>query len=789
MTTLRIGACARLGALAALATIFVGPVAAGAPAPSGFELALHGSTDVYAGRAARLRGSVYRVHGLAELTALGGARVRARVVAPAGGAPAGAWREARADQRGLFQVEVDVPELRTRARLEVTVGDEHAERRFGFDLRVRPAFSLDLRTDRVLYEPGEAIHVWARLRDAQTGRPLPGQRIVLTVPGTAVREWAVVTDASGVGALAAGIPRAEAEGSHQLTARVAGETIEAAYRIGTRALERLFVTVRLSPETAAPHGQVRVTIAVTTPGGAPVPGATVSLTLDGAAAGRATTDGQGLAVLEVRAPAYLQHDTGLVALKAEVTHPAHGAAVGHQSLRLAVPLALQVEAIAPNGGLVPEVDGRLFIVVRDPGRDAAPAGTSVEVRGAAIRDGRQLVRTDGHGIAVVATRLAPVAAAAEATVAVRAGGAAARTVWLKVPVRLGAEVVPAVARPVVSPGEDIAVSLARRPSAARLPVVVELLGDGGLVQALTAEAGAKSVVLRAPADRLGVFQVRARPIRARGVVEGTGGMDALIVRPSRPSFPKLTVQPDPATVRSTVRLTLATPPGAARSWAAVLVRDLTAHTGERPFALAFLGAQFDRAVLDPTAAAAETLLRTALAAHVPADGVPGEAPQLLDELGRPREPQRGLEASRDRGTLRDPFPLADELRRRGVGRAMVALERLLADALEHGRLSEITTGTGTARRFRPEALTELEHLPRALGDGALTLEMIEAADPSFRYEAVARRVARARLVKLLAALARFLDPKDDTSPQERTAAREPPARWLGRMVQRGLLQA
>ena len=130
-----------------------------------------------------------------------------------------------------------------------------------------------------------------------------------------------------------------------------------------------------------------------------------------------------------------------------------------------------------------------------------------------------------------------------------------------------------------------------------------------LISARLARPSTSRVQIAAPGDRLGIIHVRARPLHQRRVVEGSGGLDAFIVRPATPSFPALKPDRKLYPVRSTARLTLRTAPGAPRSWAAVLVRDLAAHAGEYPFRLEFLARAFDRAILDPGTKAAETLLR------------------------------------------------------------------------------------------------------------------------------------------------------------------------------------
>ena len=58
--------------------------------------------------------------------------------------------------------------------------------------------------------------------------------------------------------------------------------------------------------------------------------------------------------------------------------------------------------------------------------------------------------------------------------------------------------------------------------------------------------------------------------------------------------------------------------------------------------------------------------------------------------------------------------------------------------------------------------------------------MIERADPGFRFDTVARRVARVRLSKLLLGLLQLSDP--DNPNAQRVSANLPPERWLGTLV-------
>lgn len=792
-----VGSLYSLARVASLALIpllaWTDPVAAQGQ-PTGFELALHGSPQVLRDRTAHFRGIAYQVRGLAELKPLARARVRARYHTDVAGT--GAWVTIEADRSGFFQIAVPMPARPAgTSRLQVGVGDGRTERRFEFPLSFSDPFVLDHVTDRQLYEPGETIHAWARLRDRRSRKPLAGVTTHMTLMGTDALERVVSTAASGVATTSVKIPKEAQEGDYQLITRIGARTFRHGFRIGTRTYERLFATVSLSPGTAKPHQPVTVTVKVTTASGALVRNAAVTATLDKTSTS-GTTDKNGLAALAMQAPAYMTHATGAVSVNVKVSHPAHGSALARGVLRLAVPLILKVEAVPANAGLVPDLDGTLYVRLSEGSGKPPAVGTPVTVRGAAIRNGVQRGTSDVHGIITIPTRLPRGAAIdtydeAATSVLVHVEGKAPRTAAIAVPVARDTEIVPTVSAPVAAPGDTITISLARRTSARKLPAVVDVLAGDQLLETRLLKPGQNRVAVTAPRDRLGVIQVRARPLRQRGVVEGVGGTDAFLVRPPKPSFPTLRADKQVYRVKDQARLTLRTNPDAPKSWAAVLVRDLAAHAGERPFSYTFLAGAFDRAILDPDSKAADTLLRTALAEYTYREEAPKEAPPLLDDLGEPAGREYyDIHKSSERNVMRDPYPMADELSRRGIGEVMKQVEQMLATALDEGRLNDVSTvRAGRKRGFKAGLLREIDDAPHTLGDGRLTIAMLTAADPSFTYNNIGARIARKRLVKLLVALAYYLDPGDEATPQQRTAAREPSNRWLPRMVERGLISA
>lgn len=752
-----------------------------------YELALSGSSVVRSARTARFRGVSYRVEEIAELVPWSG-RVRARYRTDTSAEP---WVDVQSDGRGRFELALPIAQSGEGSRIEVEVGPDGAARSFELPVTVQTPWRLHLRTDRVLYEPGEPVHVWLRVADATSGAPAAGRRVRFAIQGSGVeREPVVTTTEGGVAHVTFRLAAAQPEGVVTVDASVDDTAASTSFRIGQRTWERLFATATVEPDEIAPGGTATVVVTVTTPDTTPVRGATVRVQLGDLIAETAVTGEDGRATLQLHAPAFLEGEVGSAGLQIEVTHPAHGSLRTSAALTLAVPLAMEIEAIPAHGALAPEIDDVIFVRLHDVNGRPPPAGTEVEARGAAFAGGRGLATTDANGIAQLPVRLPRGASAGgeepQTTIRVSIrGGPLERLARISVPVMEGVDVLPTVARPIAEPGATIDIRLSRRPSAARSPVVLDLLDESGIPLAFAfAAPGATTTRLTVPAGKLGRMRVRARAIREGESLEGAGGSDQLIVRPAAPDFVQLTAARERWRVGETAQIVLQTRAGAPRAWAALLVRDLAAHGGEQNFAEHFLSGAFDRALLEAATEESERLVRAALAAAA-VDPEPPVAAPLLDALGLPVEESSAAESSVERGALRDPWPLARELERRGIGAAMVELEQAIADALDGDTLDEITVVAGGRRRFRSDLLESSE--TRTLGGGTITPAMLEAVDRSFGYDAAARRVARVRLIQILASLALYLDPGDEASLAARTAAREPWPRWLARMVERGVI--
>jgi sporulation-control protein spo0M len=823
-----VGAC-----LAGLVLAGACPVLAQEPASrdpyTGFELAVSGPSVVRYDREARFRGVAYRVRGLATLVALPG-RLRARFRTDTTRGP---WREVVADAHGRFEVAVPIGHGDDAPRVEVELGrfdpaapddaedDEgtsdddaasdddageapsiHAPRarRFSLPISTRAPWEMTLYTDRRLYEPGEPVHVWALVRDGTTGAPIAGRAIAMHLEGAPIAsiDTTTPTNAAGVAHYALTLGEHAPEGSVGVSLSLDDEVQQTSFQVGQRTWERIFAHAEVSPAEVQPGGDAEVRVHVTTPDATPIVMAEVSVMVGSDVGGSATTDAAGDAVVRVHAPAYLAGETGSTGIRVHVAHPAHGAIDVTAVMHVAVPLALEVDVVPTHGALVPEIDDVVLVQLSDALGEPPPAGTEIEVTGPAIPHGSARGRTDANGLVEIGVHL-PIGASSGAfeephsTMRVHVLGAALeRVARIVVPVSRAPEVVPTVLHPVLAPGAGVEVRLARRPSARNRALVVELIDPNGAPATVTYVApGADVARLALPPAAIGRFSVRARAIHEDESLEGVGASTELLVVPPSPDFVSLVPERVRWQVGERARVDLVSHPHGPRAWGALLVRDLAAHGGEIDFTHYFLAHAFDEALLAPTDATGERLVRASLAAAAAVDAAPPVASPLVDALGLPSESSEAAASASERDTLRDPWPLARELARRGVGDAMRALEDRLTAALDAGGLDDLTVGRGAQRRFRDAALVELAAegglALRSLGEGDLTPAMIASADPSFTYEHVARRVARARLVALLVALATYVDPGDEASLAARTAVREPWQRWLARMVERGVI--
>jgi hypothetical protein len=793
------------------------------PGDVGYEVTLSGGLRVERGAPLRVFGIAYEVQGLAALTPREGLDVVAELTTrdPRGHDQILRTVSVRSVADGRFELVVPTPTqplghswLAIRVRRPGRTG-----RVFSFPVQVVPDRALDLLSDRERYEPGEVVHAWARTFSMRTRAPVADVSLTIELLDAARRPMAsqeVVTRASGAVSADLTLPSSAAPGTYMLVARSADRelTTQRTIEVFQRTAERLLASVSLDQEMVLPGGALTGRVRVTAPSGSPVRGARVQLWLQ---AGRGepvelVTDENGVAAIDGRAPSFLSGDVSSETILARVVHAAYGtitASAGYTLSRT----RWQVEARAENGALVPEIEGTLFLAVADARGRPIAAGQEVELRGLGVIAGRSTARTDARGLAELRVRLPRGAAARmQGGRCASAGASTSFEVEVRtrpvtvtrvcVPVSVEAQLALRATRPVGQPGAPVEVDVTRRPSANGRPVLLELM-SGAQVRAFGwIPSGQTHGSIAVPADlAAGVWTIRARPVSAadaRGPLDGAGvtavregSSVAVLLR--QPDAFALTVAPGQPLYhvreRAQVTLSASSAPPAGQAWAALLVRDEAMQGGEMEWAREYLSGELRDAMRTPSAPADERFLRATLAASVTADDISRPPPPIVV---RPWDQERyGYGGwGQTSGLLRDPIGLREELYRRQLGPVMMQLEQRVEQlGADQEARSRLLRTTGRRVEFAPDVLARMhaegygQH--RTLGGELMTAAMLTQADPSFSFDAVARRVARRRLVRLLVALAAFVNPAD--SAAQRASANEPPERWLSRLVQLGVI--
>lgn len=797
---------------------------------TGYELALAGRPEARYGEPFVVSGTAFEVLGLATLRPLGGGEVTGRLLTYTNQQ----WTEVArnvvtADRAGHFTLEVLVPARDLASpRLEVIVGKRGgASRTFTFGVSPRSPFALSVLTDRARYEPGETVHVYMRAATERSGAPLVERelRVVVRDPaGRVVADERKRTRASGAAPLDVPLPASAVDGAYTITVSIEGGpgtlNVQRDVQVARRTTERLMVSATLDREVFAPGATMSGQVRVRTPSGAAVPGASVVLTLPRGESRTVQTGDDGIVVFEMTAPLFLSGPFETQSLGVRVQHGAYG------TLAIAVPYTLartehRVRVVAAHRYVVPELPTSLFVQVTDMRDGPPPVGTSVELSGPGIAPGARAA-VSAEGFAEI-PMLLPLGAAGRVDPALGCGSTFGVRVVVDVRVRVAhrtevcvpvaptAEVLPTVTTPVATPGADVTVEIARRPSASGRPVLVELLDGATPLASSWIEGSATRATLRLPERAQGFFVVRARPLGEHGdaaaidregqVAFGTGAFDAVLVRPRDAFRLGLEAQSEPYPVRGTARLGLVTSSAVERAYVTLVARDLAQHGGEPDYVERWQP-RFDEQVTRHDREAT-LLVRSALAAALPVEIEAHGAPPIVihpwDDRGRYGQHR---EANVGRGELRDPLRLRDALLRERIGQIEVALEQALDSASsepppdddEDRAVPRVLTRRGSAIvGFDPRALEALvadgglsPAAARTLGDGPMTLAMVEAADPSFRFERVAARVARRRLLRLMMAVVLFSSPDDENAA--RASAGQPPERWLSRMIEIGMLE-
>ncbi len=775
----------------------------------GYEVALFGELSAPRGAPMSLAGRVYRVDGFASLRP-SRAQLTARI------------EEYDRNQRafnllsqvpvqvgsdGSFTFEINMPtRVVQRPRLVLRIQGQRGEREFPFNVRVRPSIAVHVHHDRVRYEPGETAHFLARVTEQASGRPQAGAevRIAVSRGSEEILDRVLRTGASGGVTTDLELPESAVDGSYRVQVTSGEQTQESTFTVGRRTVDRLLLETELSRQVVRPSGRLSLRVTVRTPSGVPVAGANVQVSQNDANFS-GQTNAEGVAEIGLTAPAYIGAPVAETAVQVMVRHPAHGSLA--TATRYTVARSQWRAELIPEGGrLVPETDSYALLTLRDPRGEPAPEGTEIEVRGALLsRPAR--VQIDEHGLA----RL-PLRARDGQAGPMNRGGCSGHAISLEievmserpeianlcVPVAPNARVRVRASEVAVAPGEELSFEVARHPSVRGNRVLVQLV-VGGRSIASTFVAGDRGS-LTIPRSARGVARLRARPINAVAPepswtnpglsVSGVGSEDVILVR-SRDAFQlELHSAQERYQVGDRARIELrrdepGIPPD--HAYAVLVARDLAAHGGERPWEIAWSN-EITEAIARPEGSRA-LLLKAALLGRATQDSLPATAAPLV----RPYWNPNGHRSGSQRGVLRDPMALRSAAVRQRAAQLMVQIEQRVGSVLGNPEAERgLLVRRGGRIDFDPALFDTLRSGRRnvqfdTLGGSPATLAMLQAIDPSFTFNNVARRIARARLVQRMGDLVQLGDPNREDAA--RLIASERPEVWLEVLVREGIRSA
>lgn len=755
---------------------------------TGLELGLEGSLEVSPGGALRWLMTLYEVVGQDRLRPAADGEIRIL----ASYHPEAPADVIRTDRYGRAQAEIAVPESRCCA-FDVMFearSRSRVQRRFQVRVEIGASRRVEVLSDRTVVAPGETFTVFGRALRIPEERGLDGRPLRISVTDgqgrRVIPERRATTDA--LGGFAQTFTAPEDVSTLRASVRLdSGE--QAVITVQVRQRSRPDLLLRAAPDRSliSPGQAVSIEVAARLPNGAPVQGAVVSVgspIVGEEAAGPPgawrpiRTDARGRATLSwTPAASSLAPPVEEVSTTVYAVHPGLGAAQRPVAVRIARNDYLAGIAVE-GGALIPGLPGRVFVrVVRADG-SPAPGGVAVSLESELLGDLSGVTGESGFVALESEAELRPDAAgrdrcggttAAAATIRVGEGSRAVRLERC-LPVDPDATVRVRVSRPVVAPSERLTVTLIRAPAVRRWPTVVTLLRLRDqtwvpLRQHIVA-AERSELEVSIPPDAVGEVLVRARPLVGTARQEVRGG-SALVW-----SVPGATPRAELATpAESTLRLS-------------------ASGTANEPLRGLFLVVPVDDgpALLDrletlsdhPAAGPDRMGLRGLLAARTPRDlAVPavlrgGEAVTIP----APDSPV-------DLGVLRDPWRARARYVRGRLGLVMRALEIYAERSIPDG-LADVAHRSRGRWEFNRELLGAVAASPllgaagaRGLGGEPLTLEDLQAMDPAFTFDNMARRITRARLLRVLVALRSFVRSHDlDLQWSENTS----PEAWLVQLI-------
>ncbi|MGE3628688.1 MAG: alpha-2-macroglobulin family protein [Sandaracinaceae bacterium] len=749
----------------------------------GLELALDGGLNARRGGVLRWQLTAYEVRGLSDLAPAANAQVFVTTsFAPAEESPA-----LVTDALGHALAELAIPEDADDAFTAVVriVHANGTQRRFDLPVRVAPRERVEVFIARRELPPGAPLPVFGSVREADGGRPIAGLDLEVVPRDAEGRPLAaperVRTNPAGMFSIRFRLPR-EHRGQVSVVARTDRREHPVAASddamVVERASEPVLVAVAPSAYIVAPGAHVRLEVAVRTPEGRPIAGATV--TLPGAQERdperRARTDERGRATLGWTAPA---HATGIVdtAIQVSAVREGIGQGTGSAPVRIARdPVAL---AFAVEGGALSPLGGAVFVRAVDQSGSPA-AGIEIELSGPRLDTVRGM--SDGSGAAAIEARITRAPDPRND----RCGGETATEVILRAATQPAVELRACLAldpdaaarvrvdRAAAAPGDAIAITVARAPGVSSTPVELTLIGDGPSVLAstiLAADASSTNVTL--PADAVGRVLVRARPLIGASRQPVRGGVAAVWVQPA----PAFLVRG--ASAEGGARFEWSGGSRFAYVFASPIdeARGLRDRLDDDP-AFAFGDLRV------PLASASMDLVRGALAAQLAPDRA---APAVW--RGGQVVPVPAPESPEQLGVLRDPWRARARFVSGRLALIIRALEQAVAGSLPD-RVDDVAVVTGGRFALNAQildAVAESGQLGAAgatgLGGDPLTLAQLRSFDAQIDYDHVARRITRERLFRLILGLRTFVQARQFDLPWSRLGD---PSEWMRQLVGHGL---
>ncbi len=759
---------------------------------SGLELGIDGSLVVAPGRPLLWWTTLYEIVRGRDLRRAAGCSLRASFE----GAPSAPIATVTTDAAGRARLVMPMPARLDALGLEVEATcPSRVQRRFHATLEREPEERIDIALERPRTTVGDSVTVLGRVTSPATGSGVDGVEVLVEVSRRGARrgEDAVVgtrrvtTDRAGL--FVARLDPFTAPGAIAVTARTVHEDRAPSNRAvveghvdAAPASAPFLVRVVPSARVAAPGDVLDLGVEVRDLDGVPIEGASVVMvdrsrrsSSDDAVEG-VRTDARGLVRLPWHIPMVAGGSGfGDTSVALDVTEESLGHVVASTAVRVARRRAFAALSVE-GGALTPGAPARLF--ARVVGADGSPrVGEVVELSSAILSFAGQATAratSDASGVAVFEGIVAAQPPADPAC-----GGATATAMTLVVagaptsacvPVDPEALVVVRAPAGRLAPGAPLVIELVRSPRAEGRAVVVTALRRMRRRWEPFAEAWVEPSEARAtllPSDRFeGDVWVRARVVEPDGRLARGGGTLARYAPPL-----SLAVRAD----------------GAGASVSGVGEGDavlVLARGDEALDPAPWLGALSLGRVLDP----GETLgldaraLDAALALRVPFD-----LAASVEQRDGALVPQAMPEDPPSLGLLRDPWRTRERFVRGRLGQIFLAIESFVEQGLEHG-LSEIAS-------FGPRGWTwNREMLGAALQAGnigeeggaeldgrRIELSTLEALDPTFSFDAVARRITRRRLFRVIRMLRSFTE---EAGLDLAWARRGDPRTWLASLVGR-----